>query len=96
MGNPARKSKDQNYISVWFWMLIMFVMALPVINIVMALVWAFWGENRSRKNYFRALILWFLIGVAIWCVVMALGCASVIAPWVAKQLEIWRKALGGH
>lgn len=96
MASKSRGGKGGDYISIWFWMLIMFVMALPVINIVMALVWAFWGENRSRKNYFRALILWFLIGVAIWCVVMALGFASVIAPWVAKQLEIWRKALGGH
>jgi Na+/H+-dicarboxylate symporter len=77
-------------------MFIMFVMMLPFINMVMVLVWALAGENQSRKNYFRALILWFLFWVAIGAVLMALGFASVIAPWVAKQLEIWRKALGGH
>ena len=96
MANNARKGKDRNYTSVWFWMFIMLVMALPCINVVMMLVWAFWGENESRKNYFRAMILWFLIWLAVWGVVMALGFSSVIAPWVAKQIEIWRKALGGH
>lgn len=96
MASKARKGKDPNHISIWFWMFIMFVMMLPVINIVMSLVWAFWGENQSRKNYFRAMFLWFLLGVVVWAVIMALGFASVIAPWVAKQLEIWRKALGGH
>jgi hypothetical protein len=40
----------------------------------MMFVWAFVGENESRKNYFRALLLWMLVLVLIWVVlVFALG-----------------------
>jgi hypothetical protein len=65
MGNNS--SKDQNYVSVWFWFFAIFVMALPCINVVMILVWA---------------------------LLMALGFASEIAPWAAKQIETWRKSFG--
>jgi len=95
MGKNARNGKDRNYVSVWFWMFIMFVMALPCINAVMVLVWAFWGENQSRKNYFRAMILWFLVWVSVWGVLMAFGVASKIAPWAARQLELLWKAFTG-
>ena len=94
MGNENGKGKDRNYVSVWFWFFAMFVMALPCLNVVMILVWALMGENQSRKNYFRALILWFLVWTLLWVVLMALGFASEIAPWIAKQIQIWRKSLG--
>lgn len=55
---------------------------------------AFAGENQSRKNYFRALIIWTLFWLALWAVLTALGFAELIAPWVVKKIEIWRKSLG--
>ena len=88
------KSKDQNYVSIWFWFFAMLVMAIPCIGLIMILVWAFAGENQSRKNYFRALLLWLLFWTVLWGAVMALGFASEIAPWAAKQIEVWRKHLG--
>ncbi|TAK96518.1 MAG: hypothetical protein EPO07_14435 [Verrucomicrobia bacterium] len=92
MAAKARNGKDRNYVSVWFWMFAMLVMALPCINIVMILVWAFLGENESRKNYFRALILWFLFWVAVWIAVMAFG----FWPEILKQIELWKKSYTGH
>ena len=94
MGNENGKGKDRNYVSSWCWFFAMFVMALPCLNVVMILVWALMGENQSRKNYFRALILWFLVWTLLWVVLMALGFASEIAPWIAKQIQLWRKSLG--
>ena len=77
--------KNKNHVSFWFWMLALFVTALPCIGFVMVVVWAFAGENETRKNYFRALIAWFLILVAFWMAVMALG----FWPEIQKQIQTW-------
>ncbi len=79
------KGKDKNYVSFWFWMLALFVVALPCIGAVMVIIWAFVGENETRKNYFRAMIAWFLILAAIWIGVMAFG----FWPQLQKQIQIW-------
>jgi len=55
------KQEDSNYVSVGSWMGMMFVTAIPVIGLLMVLVWAFSGENQSRKNYYRAILSWILI-----------------------------------
>ncbi len=77
--------KNKNHISVWFWLFALFVMALPCIGVIMIIVWAFVGDNESRKNYFKALIIWFLILVALWGTLMAIG----LSPLVLKQLQVW-------
>jgi len=59
------KQMDRNYVSVGSWMGMMFVTAIPVIGLLMILVWAFSGENESRKNYFRAILSWVLIMVVV-------------------------------
>jgi hypothetical protein len=78
-------NNDKNYVSFWFWMFALFVVALPCIGIVMIVVWALIGENESRKNYFRALICWGLILTLFWVFVAALG----FLPAVAVQLQNW-------
>ena len=82
MGNSG---KDRNYVSMWFWMFAMLVMALPCIGVVMILIWAFTGENESRKNYFRALIISFLLMAAIWTALMMVG----LSPLIMKTLQTW-------
>lgn len=67
------KGKNKNHASLWFWFFALFVMALPCIGIVMIIVWAFWGDNETRKNFFRALIVWALILMAVWLVLLAMG-----------------------
>lgn len=78
-------ANDKNYVPVWFWMLAIFVMAIPCVGVVMIIVWAFWGENESRKNYFRALILWFLIWTIVFLVIMGLG----LLPVIQDELKHW-------
>jgi uncharacterized membrane protein YqjE len=77
--------KNKDYVSFGFWMLALFVMALPCIGFIMVIVWAFVGDNESRKNYFKACIAWFLILTAIWVVVMALG----FWPEIQKHILMW-------
>ena len=76
-------AEDKNYVSIWFWLLAMVVMAIPCVNVVMILVWAFAGDNQSRKNYFRALIIVFLFWTIIWFILMGLG----LAPEILKQIK---------
>lgn len=74
---------DKNYISVGSWMLMMLVTAIPCIGLVMIFVWAFAGENESRKNYFRAILAWFGVAVVLFVVLAALG----QWPEVKKHLQ---------
>lgn len=76
---------DKNYTSFWFWMLALFVMAVPCVGVIMIVIWAFVGENESRKNFFRAVIAWALIGVVFWMGMMLLG----FGPEILKALEGW-------
>ena len=77
--------KNKDYVTFRFRMLALFVMALPCIGFIMVIVWAFVGDNESRKNYFRACIAWFLILTAISIVVMELG----FWPEIQQRILTW-------
>ena len=76
-------NQDRNYISVGSWMWMMFVTAIPCIGLVMLFVWAFTGENESRKNYFRALLAWFAVLVILGVLLAAIG----QGPQIQKHLQ---------
>lgn len=62
------------------WMVTLLVLALPLVNIIMYLVWALGGGDAGRRNFCRASILWFLIALAVYgvfLVVLALTGATV-------------------
>ncbi|HEU0011387.1 MAG TPA: hypothetical protein VFT34_16330 [Verrucomicrobiae bacterium] len=65
------------------------MMAIPAINVVMAIVWAFAGENESRKNYFRALVVFFLIWLALFAAFVAFGLGLGLLPGI---LSLFRNA----
>ena len=73
---------DKNYVSVWSWMWMMFVMALPCIGLIMVLVWAFTGDNESRKNYFKAILMWFVLVAVLVAITAAIG------GWPQMQKQI--------
>lgn len=79
------KNGDRNYVSFWFWFFAMLVMALPCIGPVMILIWAFMGENESRKNYFRALLAWCVLFILLWAGLLALG----FWPEIQKLVASW-------
>jgi hypothetical protein len=78
------KGRDKNFVSIWFWLFSMIVMAIPVVNIIMALYWAFAGENEARKNYFRATIVIFCAGIAVLVFFASLGFAPLILEKLGK------------
>lgn len=48
------------------WMLSMLIMWIPCVNIIMMFVWAF-GSNtkKSKSNYFKAMLVWMVIGIVL-------------------------------
>jgi hypothetical protein len=51
---------DTRPLSVGEWMLTLFILAIPVVNLIMYILWAL-GGNVNRRNYCRAVIYWALI-----------------------------------
>jgi hypothetical protein len=76
---------DRNYVSFRFWMFALFITALPCIGWIMIIIWAFLGDNSSRKNYFRAVIAWMVILTLLWGSVFLVG----LWPKVEMQLHQW-------
>jgi hypothetical protein len=77
---------DRNYVSVGYWMWMMFITAIPIVGQIMILVWAFTGDNESRKNYYRAVLMWLVVLFAIVLVLSLLG----NGPAILKHIESWR------
>jgi len=84
--NFMSNNDDSNYVSVGSWMWMMFVTAIPVIGWIMILVWAFTGRNESRKNYYRAILAWMLVFVALILGLILVG--GLLGNWPAFQNQI--------
>jgi hypothetical protein len=57
---------DTRPMTVGEWMLTLLVLAIPLVNLVMYLVWALSGTgNVNRRNFCRASLYWFLIILGI-------------------------------
>ena len=60
---------DPSPMSVKDWFITIFVLAIPLVGIVMYLVWAFGSTgNLNRRNFCRASLLWVVIAFAIFFV----------------------------
>ena len=64
---------ERNYVSVGSWMWMMFVTAIPIVGVVMIFVWAFSGQNESKKNYYRAILAWFAVLISLVVVLALVG-----------------------
>ncbi|RLE18875.1 MAG: hypothetical protein DRJ08_06610 [Acidobacteria bacterium] len=59
------------------WFVTILILAIPLVNIVMYLVWAFSSTgNLNRKNFCIASLIWMLIGIAI--AILVIGFVSLI------------------
>jgi len=60
--------------SVKDWFITILILAIPLVNIVMYLYWAFAeGVNLNKRNFCRASLLWVVIGVGLAIVFALLG-----------------------
>lgn len=56
-------------ISIKEWMLTSLIMIIPIVNIIMMFVWAFGEGNPTKKNYFKAALIWAAIAIGIYAIV---------------------------
>lgn len=78
-------------LSVGNWLLVQLILAIPIVNLIMLLVWAI-GEPKPGKelltNYSRASLIWmvisFIIGLVVWVLFFTvfLGMIGSIVPIV--------------
>ena len=80
-------NENSNYVSVGSWMWMMFVTAIPILGLIMILVWAFTGENESRKNYYRAMLSWILVLVALVVVLAVVVGMLGAGPALQKYIQ---------
>jgi hypothetical protein len=78
-------TQDNNYVSVGEWMFILFVGIIPVIGWIMLIIWAMMGDNQTRKNYFRAILVWIVVLVGA---VIALQSTGRL-PQIEKKIQGW-------
>jgi len=51
------------------WFLTIFILALPLVGLIMYFVWGFGDGNQGRRNFCRASLLWFAIVFGLACMV---------------------------
>lgn len=58
----------------YFWMMLLFT--VPVVGLIVCLVTAFSGEDASRKNFSRAVLIWILVAIVL-SIIVAIAIAAV-------------------
>ena len=65
--------QQSNVVTVGNWMITLFIMIIPLINIIMLFVWAFSGGPKiSKANWAKASLLWLLIMIVINIIIFAI------------------------
>jgi cytochrome bd-type quinol oxidase subunit 2 len=80
-------NRDNNYVSIGSWMWMMFVTALPLIGVIMIFVWAFSGDNESRKNYYKAILAWALLVIVLIVGLVIVGGVTGHLPDVHQHVQ---------
>ena len=65
---------NEQPMSTGAWFLTLLVLAIPLLNVILYVVWAFGAGNRNRVTFCRASLLWAVIAVGI---ALALQLAAV-------------------
>jgi len=90
--SKPKKAEAGDDVSVGFWMLALFLLLVPLVNVIAILTFSFVGGNRSRQNFFRALIGWFVVVLCLHLILLVAG----LSPLVFKALkDLVRSWAGG-
>lgn len=54
------------------WVLTLFLAGIPIVGFILLIVWAASSsqENKSRKNWAIAQLIWMIIGIVLWIIIM--------------------------
>ncbi|GGG81413.1 hypothetical protein [Paenibacillus radicis (ex Gao et al. 2016)] len=82
--NPYNAGYNQQVspiISVKEWMLMMLISIIPIVGIIMMFVWAFGEGNPTKKNYYKAALLWSAIVLVLYILIVVLFLGSMFAAF---------------
>lgn len=63
--NKKTVSADYKPVSVGGWMLTLFLSAIPALNLLLWIIWAFSAKRPSRKSFAVAMLIWTVIFIAL-------------------------------
>lgn len=53
-----------------YWVLAIFLCAIPLLNLAFMVIFAFAGGNQTKKNFYRANLVWVAIFVGIHAIIL--------------------------
>ncbi|MGA9422087.1 MAG: hypothetical protein WBW61_06965 [Rhodanobacteraceae bacterium] len=66
-------------ISLGEWIITLIVLAIPLVNIIMLLVWGFSANaNPTKRNYCRAVLIFIVVGIVLALLFGGLGMMSAM------------------
>lgn len=80
--SSSTQSATAAEMSVKDWVITLFIMFIPLVNIIMLFVWAFGGDGRTptKANWAKASLIWMAVAVALYIFIMiAFGAALLSA-----------------
>ena len=78
--NRENYTTNAEVVSLKEWLITMLILCVPLVNIVMIFVWAFSrSTNPSKSNFFKAQLIFMLIGIVLWVLFFGAIMSSIIA-----------------
>ena len=79
--SPASQPAQRAEVSVKDWMITLFIMFIPLINIIMLFVWAFGGdkETPSKANWAKASLIWMAIFALFYLLIVIIFGAAFLS-----------------
>ncbi|MDR0352807.1 MAG: hypothetical protein LBI02_05510 [Opitutaceae bacterium] len=67
------KHNDAGDVSIGYWMMALLISWIPLVNLVAVPILAFCAGDRTKRNFYRALIVWFLVVVLLQIALLLTG-----------------------
>jgi hypothetical protein len=75
-----RNQYEAPIISLWEWVLTLFITAIPIVGFVMLFVWGFGaGTNPNKANFAKATLIMMVVGVILWILIFGAIFTAVIS-----------------
>jgi hypothetical protein len=80
-----RKNSTDSEVSVGYWMMALLVTCIPIVNLIVVPILAFSGGNPSKRNYYRAILVWVAMIIGLQVAVLLTG----FWPQILKEVRSW-------
>jgi heme/copper-type cytochrome/quinol oxidase subunit 2 len=76
----AQLAPRDSTVSLGDWIITLIVLAIPIVGLIMLFVWGFSGDsNPSKRNYCRAVLIFWLIALVLFILFMVLFGAAMMS-----------------